>query len=417
MQAAYAFLVPARTSFPKNQIKVLLLEGISPTALEVFGAEDFRVEAIKTALTPDELARRIKDVHVLGIRSKTHVTAEVLAGARRLLTLGCFCIGTNQVDTAAANRRGIPVFNAPFSNTRSVAELMIAEIIGLSRQLGDRSREVHAGKWRKVAAGCFEIRGKVLGIVGYGHIGRQLGVLAEAMGMRVVFYDRSAKLPMGNNTAASSLDELLAEADFVSMHVPETPQTRDMIGAAALGRMKRGSYLLNASRGTVVVIPALAEALREGHLAGAAVDVYPEEPEGNGEGFKTALQGLPNVILTPHVGGSTEEAQAAIGREVALSLTKFVNAGATTAAVNFPVIEPPVSPGTHRILNVHRNVPGVLRDINRIVSDLQANIQAQILATDATIGYLLMDLDKDVSGDVQKAIAALETNIRTRILF
>ncbi len=413
----YLCSVSVTTSFPKNQIKVLLLEGISPTALDVFGAEDFQVEAIKTALSPEELGRRIRDVHVLGIRSKTHVTAEVLSHAKRLLTLGCFCIGTNQVDTTAANKRGIPVFNAPFSNTRSVAELMIAEIIGLARQLDDRSREVHAGTWRKVAAGCFEIRGKVLGIVGYGHIGRQLGVLAESMGMRVLFYDKVARLPMGNNVVAGSLEEVLAQADFVSLHVPETPETRDMIGSAELARMKQGSYLLNASRGTVVVIPALADALRRGHLAGAAVDVYPEEPEGNGAGFETPLRGLANVILTPHIGGSTEEAQAAIGREVALSLTKFVNAGATTSAVNFPIIEPPVNPGTHRILNVHRNVPGVLRDINRIVSDLQANIQAQILATDANIGYLLVDLDKDVSGDVQKAIAALETNIRTRILF
>ncbi len=405
------------TSFPKNQIKVLLLEGISPTALDVFATEDFQIEALKTALAPEELGKRVRDVHILGIRSKTQVTAEVLAGAKRLLTLGCFCIGTNQVDTAFANQRGIPVFNAPFSNTRSVAELMIAEIVGLARQLGDRSREVHAGRWRKVALGCFEIRGKVLGIVGYGHIGRQLGVLAEAMGMRVLFFDRTAKLPMGNNVEAGSLEEVLAQADFVSLHVPETPQTREMIGAAELARMKQGSYLLNASRGTVVVIPALADALRSGHLAGAAVDVYPEEPATNGEGFMTPLQGLPNVLLTPHVGGSTEEAQAAIGREVAVSLTKFVNAGTTTSAVNFPVIEPPVNPGTHRILNVHRNVPGVLRDINRIVSDMQANIQAQILATDANIGYLLMDLDQDVSVDVQKAIASLETSIRTRILF
>jgi D-3-phosphoglycerate dehydrogenase len=408
---------PSPTSFPKSEIKVLLLENISPTAREVFGQEGFQVEALKGALSPAELAKKIRDVHILGIRSKSHVTDEVLGSATRLLTMGCFCIGTNQVDLAAANRRGIPVFNAPFSNTRSVAELMIAEIIALARQLGDRSREVHEGKWRKVSSDCYEIRGKTLGIVGYGHIGRQLGVLAESLGMRVVFHDHASRLPMGNNVAMPTLGELLARADFVSLHVPETPSTKNLIGAAELALMRKGTYLLNASRGTVVVIPALAEALRSGHLAGAAIDVYPQEPETNSDGFDTPLRGLANVILTPHVGGSTEEALAAIGREVGLALTKFVNAGGTASAVNFPNIEPPVNPGTHRILNVHRNVPGVLRDINRIVSDLHANIQAQILATDPTIGYLLMDLDKNVSSQVSKAIGALDTNLRTRILF
>jgi D-3-phosphoglycerate dehydrogenase / 2-oxoglutarate reductase len=406
-----------RTSFPKDRIKVLLLENVSQTAHEVFAFEGFQVEAIKQALPPDELARRIADVHILGIRSKTRVPAAALAEARRLLTLGCFCIGTNQVDVEAANRRGIPVFNAPFSNTRSVAELMIAEIISLSRHLADRSREVHEGRWRKLATGSHEIRGKVLGIVGYGHIGRQLGVLAEVLGMRVLFYDHVAKLPMGNNVAVGSLDDLLAQADFVSLHVPETPQTRNMMGAAEIARMRPGSYLLNASRGTVVVIEALAEALRSGHLAGAAIDVYPEEPEANLEGFATPLQGLPNVILTPHIGGSTLEAQAAIGREVATALTRFVNAGTTAAAVNFPQVEQPIVRGAHRILNVHRNVPGVLRDINKIVSDLSANIQSQVLATDPHIGYLVMDMDRDVSDEVGRRIAALETNIRTRILY
>jgi D-3-phosphoglycerate dehydrogenase / 2-oxoglutarate reductase len=406
------------TSFPKEQIKVLLLENVASTALQIFDAEGFQVEALKHSLPPDELARKIADVHVLGIRSKTHVPAAALSGARRLLTLGCFCIGTNQVDLPSANAHGVPVFNAPFSNTRSVAELMIAEIILLARQLGDRSREVHEGRWRKVAVGAWEIRGKTLGIVGYGHIGRQLGVIAESLGMHVLFYDHVAKLPMGNNVAAKSLQEVLEHADFVSLHVPETSQTKNMIGQAEIARMKKGSYLLNASRGTVVVIPALAEALKSGHLAGAAIDVYPEEPEANSsDGFKTPLQGLPNVILTPHIGGSTSEAQAAIGREVATALTKFVNSGSTTGSVNFPVVEAPELRGAHRILNVHRNVPGVLRDINRIVSDFNANIQSQVLATDPNIGYLLMDIDKAVSNDVRKAIASLETNIRTRILY
>jgi D-3-phosphoglycerate dehydrogenase / 2-oxoglutarate reductase len=405
------------TSFPKDHIKVLLLENVHASARELFATEGYQVEALSRSLAPEELGRKLADVHILGIRSKTQVPEAALAGARRLLTLGCFCIGTNQVELDAANRRGIPVFNAPFSNTRSVAELMIAEIIALARQLGDRSREVHAGSWRKVAAGCYEVRGKTLGIVGYGHIGRQLGVLAEALGLRVLFYDHASKLPMGNNTAVASLDELLARADFVSLHVPETPQTRNLIGAAELSRMREGSFLLNASRGSVVVIPALAEALASGRLAGAAIDVYPEEPEKNSDAFKTALQGLPNVLLTPHIGGSTSEAQAAIGREVGTSLVKFVNSGATTGAVNFPTVELAQARGTHRILNVHRNVPGVLRDVNKIVSDWNANIQSQVLATDPNIGYLIMDLEKDVSNDVNKAIAALDTNIRTRILY
>jgi D-3-phosphoglycerate dehydrogenase len=405
------------TSFPKDRIKVLLLENVSNTAHEIFAAEKFQVEALTHSLKPEELAARIADVHILGIRSKTRITPEVLSGARRLLTLGCFCIGTNQVALDAANRRGVPVFNAPFSNTRSVAELMIAEIICLARQLGDRSREVHDGKWRKVAAGCTEVRGKTLGIVGYGHIGRQLGVLAESLGLQVLFYDHVPKLPMGNNQSVPSLGELLGAADFVSLHVPETPETKHMIGAAELAKMRRGAYLLNASRGTVVVIEALADALRNGHLGGAAIDVYPDEPEGNSDGFSSALQGLPNTLLTPHIGGSTSEAQAAIGREVAVALTRFVNSGATTGAVNFPPVEPPQLRGAHRILNVHKNVPGVLRDINQIVSDRGANIQSQVLATDSEIGYLVMDLNQDVSDDVNQAMAALPTNIKTRILY
>jgi D-3-phosphoglycerate dehydrogenase len=405
------------TSFPKDHIKVLLLENVHQTAHEIFAAEGFQVEALKTALPADELARKVADVHILGIRSKTQATAQALSSARRLLTLGCFCIGTNQVDLGAANGRGVPVFNAPFSNTRSVAEMILAEIVTLARQLGDRSREVHQGKWRKVATNCYEIRGKTLGIIGYGHIGRQLGVIAEAMGMRVLFYDHLAKLPMGNNAAVPSMAQLLSTADFVSLHVPETPQTKNMIGAAELALMRPGSYLLNASRGTVVVIPALAEALKSGRLAGAAIDVYPEEPESNSDEFKSPLQGLPNVILTPHIGGSTSEAQAAIGREVATALTKFINSGATTGAVNFPNVELPAVSGSHRILNVHRNVPGVLRDINKIVSDYNANIQSQVLSTDPNIGYLIMDIEKAVSDDVHRAIAALDTNIRTRILY
>jgi D-3-phosphoglycerate dehydrogenase len=407
----------AVTSFPKDQIKVLLLENIHPSAKELFSAQGFQVELLAKALPEAELAKKVADVHLLGIRSKTQVTPRVLAEARRLLSLGCFCIGTNQVDVRAANQRGVPVFNAPFSNTRSVAELVLAEVVVLARQLGDRSREVHAGTWRKVATSCHEVRGKTLGIVGYGHIGRQVGVLAEAFGLRVVFFDIVTQLPMGLNQPMASLGAVLAAADFVTLHVPETPQTRNMIGEAEIARMKPGSYLLNASRGQVVDLGALAAAIRRGHIAGAAVDVYPEEPESNSDGFESVLRGLPNVVLTPHIGGSTEEAQEAIGREVATSLTKFVNTGATTGAVNFPQIELPPIPGTHRVLNVHKNVPGVLRDINKIVSDLDANIHAQLLSTDEHIGYLVMDLDQDVADDVRRAVAALDTNIRTRILY
>jgi D-3-phosphoglycerate dehydrogenase len=405
------------TSFPKDQIKFLLLENVHQSAHDLIRSEGFALEAVPRSLKEDELAQKLRDVHVLGIRSKTQVTARALAEARRLLSVGCFCIGTNQVDLAAANGRGVPVFNAPFSNTRSVAELIICEVIALARQLGDRSREVHEGRWRKAAAGSFEVRGKTLGVIGYGHIGSQVGVLAEALGMRVIFYDHTSKLPMGNNLACASLTELLAAADFVTLHVPATPQTEKMIGSSELAAMRAGSYLLNASRGSVVDLPALAEALRKGHLAGASVDVYPDEPESNSDGFVTPLRGLPNVLLTPHVAGSTTEAQAAIGREVATSLIKFVNAGATTGAVNFPQVELPQTKGAHRILNAHRNVPGVLRDINRIVSEKGANIQAQVLATDPNIGYLVMDLDQDLSDDVKKAIGALSTSIKTRILY
>ncbi|HEY0479400.1 MAG TPA: phosphoglycerate dehydrogenase [Kofleriaceae bacterium] len=407
----------AVTSFPKAEIKILLLENIHPVAAEALRGEGFQVEALRSALPEAELVRAVRDVHVLGIRSKTQVTPAVLDEARRMLAVGAFCIGTNQIALGHANRCGVPAFNAPFSNTRSVAELILAEIVMLSRHVGDRSREVHEGRWRKVAAGSHEVRGRTIGIVGYGHIGSQVGVLAESFGLRVVFFDIAAKLPMGNNRAMSRLEDVLEIADFVTLHVPETPQTRNLIGAEELARMKPGACLLNASRGTVVGIDALADAIRRGHIGGAAVDVYPEEPESNSDGFASPLRNLPNVILTPHIGGSTEEAQEAIGREVSAALIKYVNSGATTGAVNFPQIELPLDRGAHRILNVHRNVPGVLRDINRIVSDHNANIRAQVLSTDPDIGYLVMDLDQDVSQDVKRGIAALPTSIKTRILF
>ncbi|HEX2685943.1 MAG TPA: phosphoglycerate dehydrogenase [Kofleriaceae bacterium] len=405
------------TSFPKSEIKILLLENIHPVATEVFRGEGFQVETVKGALPEAELAARVRDVHVLGIRSKTQITPRVLDEARRMLAVGAFCIGTNQIALGHANHTGMPVFNAPFSNTRSVAELILAEIVMLSRHLGDRSREVHDGRWRKLSAGSHEVRGRTIGIVGYGHIGSQIGVLAEAFGMRVVFFDIMAKLPMGNNRAMARLEDVLEVSDFVTLHVPETPQTRYMIGPDELARMKPGACLLNASRGTVVRIEALADAIQRGHIGGAAVDVYPEEPEANGDGFASPLRNLPNVILTPHIGGSTEEAQEAIGREVSAALIKYINTGATTGSVNFPQIELPLVKDAHRILNVHRNVPGVLRDINRIVSDHNANIRAQVLSTDSDIGYLIMDLDQDVSHDVKRGVAGLPTSIKTRILF
>jgi len=405
------------TSFPKSEIKILLLENIHPVAAEAFRAEGFQVETTKGALPEAELAERIRDVHVLGIRSKTQVTGKALDEARRLLSVGAFCIGTNQIDLRHANRRGTPVFNAPFSNTRSVAELILAEIVMLSRHLGDRVREVHTGTWKKVAVGSHEVRGHTIGIVGYGHIGSQVGVPAEAFGMRAGFYRHLAKLPMGNNRPCAKLEEVLEVADFVTLHVPETPQTQNMIGAPELARMKPGACLLNASRGTVVDVDALAAAIKSGHIGGCAVDVYPSEPETNSETFQTPLRGLPNTILTPHIGGSTEEAQEAIGKEVSSALIKFINQGATTGAVNFPQVELPVTKGAHRILNIHRNVPGVLRDVNKIVSDMNANIRAQLLSTDPDIGYLIMDLDQDVSQNVKNAVGDLPTSIKTRILF
>jgi len=410
-------IIPPQTSFPKRQIRILLLENIHASAHSLVDKEGFGLEGSRSALTEDELVARIADVHVLGIRSKTRISERVLGEAKRLLAIGCYCIGTNQVDLEASNRHGVPVFNAPFSNTRSVAELVIAEIVALARQLVDRSREMHLGKWRKIATSSFEIRGKTLGIVGYGHIGTQVGILAESLGMQVIFYDILPRLPMGNNRPVETLRELMQASEFVTLHVPETQQTRGLIGDAELGMLRKGSYLLNLSRGSVVNVAALANALETGHLAGAALDVFPEEPDSNTDTFVSALQNKTNVILSPHVGGSTEEAQESIGREVTSALVKFVNSGATTGSVNFPQIDPPQLKDRHRILNVHRNVPGVLSNINRIVSEVQANIESQILSTDSNIGYLVMDLNRDVSDEVRTKVAKLSTSIRTRVLY
>jgi D-3-phosphoglycerate dehydrogenase / 2-oxoglutarate reductase len=405
-------------SYPKSEIKILLAENIHPIAHEMLKSEGFHVEGVKSALTEDELIERAHGVHILGIRSKTKVTEKYLNSAKRLLTVGAFCIGTNQIDLKSARMRGVPVFNAPFSNTRSVAELVLAEIVMLSRQLGDKNRFLHQGKWDKTANGCYEVRGKTLGIIGYGHIGSQVSVLAESFGMKVIYFDIVTKMPIGNGQQISKLDELLAQSDFVTLHVPETPQTKNMMGENQLKKMPKGSFLINASRGTVVDIKALGKAISEKHIAGCAIDVFPEEPESNDQIFKTEIQNLPNVILTPHIGGSTEEAQQNIGVEVATSISKFINNGSTTGSVNFPQVDLPVQHHQgHRILNIHRNVPGVLKDINGIISDLGANISGQYLSTDPDIGYLIVDLDKELSEKVKEQISLLETSIRTRILY
>ena len=405
------------TSFPKNQIKVLLLENIHPLAVQRFTEEGFQVETLPGALSPAALTEKIRDIHVLGIRSKTQVPAEVLAQAKRLLTVGCFCIGTNQIDHAKARTLGIPVFNAPFGNTRSVAEMVLAEIIMLARGLGQRNIEMHQGIWKKLSTGFVEVRGKTLGIVGYGNIGSQVSTLAEAVGMNVIFYDILPKLPLGNAKPMYRLEDLLNTADIVTLHVPGTQRTENLMNTDSLAEMKKGAHLINASRGTVVDLAALAKALRDGHLAGAALDVFPEEPETNTSDFKTDLRGLSNVVLTPHIAGATEEAQVNIGAEVSATLIRQVNIGATTGAVNFPVVDMPLSPGSHRILNCHKNVPGVLSQINQIIFKLGANISAQALATSPDVGYLVLDTDKALSAEVKSQIESLDASIKTRILF
>lgn len=405
-------------SFPKERIRILLLEGIHPAAEEVFRVSDYScIEGIKGALSEEELFRRIAGVHILGIRSKTRLTGRIIRAAPQLLAVGCFCIGTDQVDLDAATQGGVAVFNAPFSNTRSVAELAIAEVVMLARRAVQRSMELHAGRWDKSASGCVEVRQKTIGIVGYGHIGPQVGLLAEALGMKVLFHDISRKLPLGNARQVAGLDELLKSADFVTLHVPDTELTRGMIAREQIALMREGSYLLNLSRGTVVDIPALHDALRAGRLAGAAVDVYPKEPKSAEDPFQSELRGLPNVILTPHIGGSTEEAQRNIGIEVSEALVKFTDTGSSTGCVNLPEVELPLIEDSHRVLNIHKDVPGVLSRINGLVADMGVNINRQFLNTRNGVGYLIMDVERSLSRAVKRQIASLETNIRTRLLF
>ncbi|MFT3709789.1 MAG: phosphoglycerate dehydrogenase [Archangium sp.] len=399
------------------KLNVLLLEGIHPVAEQALVAAGHTVRRVAGALKEDELIAQLDGVQVLGIRSKTNVTKKVLdaSASKGLLSVGAFCIGTNQIALEPAMKRGVAVFNAPFSNTRSVAELVIAEIITLSRELGDRNMEMHSGGWKKSATGSREVRGKTLGVVGYGHIGTQVGILAEFFGMKVLFYDVAAKLPLGNTQVVPHLETLLQQSDFVTLHVPETPQTKNMIGAKEIAAMKKGACLINNARGTVVDIEALADAIKRGHLHGAAVDVYPDEPESSDtKGFKTPLQGLHNVVLTPHIGGSTLEAQENIGREVAGSLIRYAQTGATGGSVNFPICELGATPGTWRLTHVHQNVPGVLRDVNRVIGDAGANIHAQLLSTNADIGYLMMDLDSPVPEQVVDGLRKLSTTIVAR---
>lgn len=395
---------------------ILLVENVHPVAKERLESEGYKVDLISYAPSEAELIELLPKYQVLGLRSKTEVTAQVIEKNPHLLTIGAFCIGTNQIDLRAAKSLGVPVYNAPHSNTRSVAELVIAEMIALSRQLGDRNTKAHLGEWIKSADGSREVRGKTLGIVGYGHIGSQLSILAESLGLRVIFYDILKKLPLGNATMAKNLAEVFEVSDFVSLHVPETPETRNMITKRELAWMKKGSCLINASRGTVVVIEDLVVALRSNHLAGCAIDVFPMEPSSNKEKFISPLQNIPNVILTPHIGGSTEEAQYAIGMEVAESFRRYLKIGSTSGAVNFPNVDLPLGQKASRVLNVHRNEPGVLGEINGLISKAGANIQAQFLSTDEKIGYLVMDLEVQNVSELAKEIQGLKRSLRTRVL-
>ena len=401
----------------RNDTRFLLLEGIHETATESLAASGYRtVERLAHSLTGSDLLDAVRDVDFIGIRSRTHIDASVLAAAKNLKAVGCFCIGTNQVDLDAARRLGIPVFNAPFSNTRSVAELAIADIILLMRRIPEKSARARRGEWVKTARHAYEVRGKTLGIVGYGRIGSQLGILAEGLGMRVLYFDVEHKLPLGNSAPVNSLAELFAAADVVSLHVPETPTTRNMINAETIRTMRPGSVLINAARGSVVDIEALAQALEAGHLGGAAIDVFPVEPKSNQETFESPLRQFDNVILTPHIGGATEEAQYNIAREVVAKLVKYNDNGSTVSAVNFPQVAIPDHVNRRRILHIHRNEPGVMEQINRVFSMHRVNVAAQYLETRADVGYVVMDIELDDAGPLMDELAAVPATIRVRLL-
>ncbi len=413
-------LVPTtpRTSYPKEKIKVLFLENISDLAVRNFRQQGYvQVEKITKALSEEELVHAIRDVHILGIRSKTQVTRKVLEAAKKLQAIGCFCIGVNQVDLKTATRQGVVVFNAPYSNTRSVAELVIGLSIMLIRRIPDKNKAAHEGIWMKDAKGSFELRGKTLGIIGYGNIGSQVSVLAEALGMKVLFYDVETKLPLGNAVDGKSLKEVLSKADVVTLHVPETSQTKNIINRNTLKHFKKGAILINYARGEVVDLDALRKAIVEGHLGGAAVDVYPWEPEKNGDRFQTPLQDLPNVILTPHIGGSTEEAQQNIGEDVSVKLLNYLEKGITFGSHTVPALALPPQEGSHRILHIHNNVPGVLSEINTRLSNHKINILGQYLKTNEEIGYVVLDVDKQLSNKALQLLKEVKETIKVRMLY
>lgn len=400
-----------------SDTRVLLLEGVHQTAVESLAAAGYHnVESLTHSLAGADLLDAIGDVDLIGIRSRTHIDAEVLRAATKLKAIGCFCIGTNQVDLDSARRTGIPVFNAPFSNTRSVAELAIAYIILLMRGIPEKSARAHRGEWAKTARNAYEVRGKCLGIVGYGRIGSQLGILAEGLGMRVLYYDVEHKLPLGNAAPVTTLDALFAQADVVSLHVPETPMTRNIIDSEAMKAMRPGALLINAARGSVVDIEALALALETGHIGGAAIDVFPVEPKSNQETFESPLREFDNVILTPHIGGATEEAQLNIAREVVAKLVKYNDNGSTVSAVNFPEVTIPDHDNRRRILHIHKNEPGVMEQINHVFSASGVNVAAQYLETRADVGYVVMDIELEDAGSLLDELAAIPATIRVRLL-
>jgi D-3-phosphoglycerate dehydrogenase / 2-oxoglutarate reductase len=408
-------------SFPKEKISVVLLEGVHPSAVQTFAADGYTaVTNHPTTLDGPALVDAVRDAHIVGIRSRTHLTADALSQMRRLITIGCFCIGTDQVDLEAATERGVPVFNAPFSNTRSVAELVIAETILLARGVPRRNAELHRGVWSKSAAGAHEVRGKCLGIVGYGHIGTQAGVLAESLGMRVLYYDIVTKLALGNASPVRTLDDLLGQADVVTLHVPDTPVTRGLIGAREIALMRPGAALINASRGLVVDVDALARAIDTGQLGGAALDVFPEEPAGRGQPFVSPLCRFDQVLLTPHIGGSTEEAQESIGREVADKLIRYSNLGSTLTAVNFPEVSLSDHPGMHRLIHIHQNRPGLLSKINAVFSGHSVNICSESLETRGQLGYVVIDVEATATTDtrmLRQELEGIDGTIRTRLLY
>ena len=406
------------TSFHKSKLKVLLLEGIHPSAERIFRDAGYEnIETVKTALTGDELKAKLEGVHFLGIRSRTTLTRDIFEAADKLVAVGCYCIGTNQVDLSAATEHGVVVFNAPYSNTRSVAELVLAEAILLLRGIPEKNAKAHRGGWAKTANDSFEIRGKTLGIVGYGSIGSQLSVLAESLGMRVMFYDVVSKLPLGNASQVPSLEGLLGQADIVTLHVPDLPSTRNLMDQERISQMKPKSILINASRGTVVDIDALTKALKDKHLLGTAIDVFPVEPKSNNDEFISPLRGFDNAILTPHIGGSTQEAQENIGVEVAEKLVRYSDNGSTLTSVNFPEVALPPHPNHHRLLHVHENRPGVLSAINSVFAENHINIGSQFLQTSDKIGYVVIDVDRDYSDVALEKLSEIEGTIRCRVLF